>query len=227
MILAVLVSILILVLTFIIKRRYGYWKMRGVSCFKPSFPFGNIKSVARKEKSFGVAVYDLYNKSDKPFVGLFILFQPMLLVRDKDLVKNILTNDFESFHDRGVYCNPESDPMSAHLFSLPGKPWKSIRNKITPAFTSGKLKGMFSHIKFVADSLVKYLEPMAEKGETIVIFDFAHRFVVDCLASVAFGQEGISTINDPNHKFMTVPDITNNESFLSAMRSAGLFAFPG
>jgi cytochrome P450 family 6 len=227
MILPIILSILIICLSLIVRRHYDHWKNRGIPFIKPKFPFGNIECVLKKEKAFGVAIYDLYKELDQPFVGIFLLFRRALLIREKNLVKNILTNDFDYFHDRGVYCNAKGDPISANLFTLPGDKWRPLRNKITPAFTSVKLKSMFPHIKFVADSLVKYLEPMAEKGEVIEIFEFTHRFVVDCLASVAFGQEGISTINDPNHDFAMIPKMGNNQSFSTAIRNAGFLAFPG
>lgn len=226
MILSVILSVLLICLSVIVKRQYSHWKKRGIPFFKPIFPFGNLKSVVKKEKAFGPAIYDLYKQSKDPFVGIFLLFRPALLIRDKNIVRHILTNDFEYFHDRGVYCNPESDPISGHLFALPGKTWKQLRNKITPAFTSGKLKGMFPHIKFVAHELVQYLKPLAEKESTIEIFDFTYRYVSDCLASVAFGQEGVSTINEPSHDFLTIPEISNDNSLLTAIRNAGVFTFP-
>ena len=227
MILPFILALLVICLTVIVRKKFSYWKNLGIPFITPTFPFGNVAAVIRKEKSFGVAIYDLYKKSEEPIEGFFLLLRPSLLVRDKNLIRNILTNDFEHFHDRGVYCNPKSDPMSANLSALPGEQWKPLRNKITPAFTSGKLKGMFPHIKHVAQDLVKYLEPKAEREEKIEIFDFTHRFVVDCLASVAFGQDGISTINNPHDDFITIPEISNNNSFSSAIRNAGLFVFPG
>jgi cytochrome P450 family 6 len=226
MLLAIILSVLLVCLTVLVKRQYSHWKNLGIPYFKPTFPFGNILPVAKNKRAFGTAMYDLYKQSSEPFMGLFLLFRPALLVIDKDIVKNILTKDFEHFHDRGAFCN-KSDPMSANLFTMPGETWKPLRNKITPAFTSGKLKGMFPLVQDVANNLVNCLKPLAEKNSTIDIFDFTLRFVVDCLASVAFGQEGISTINDPEHEFRTTPDIINDGSIMSIIRSAGFFAFPG
>ena len=222
-----LIVILLVVVIFLIRRQYSYWENVGIPSIKPKIPFGNIQSVVNKERSFGTAIYDLYKQTTEPFVGIYLFFRPAILIRDKELVKNILTRDFQHFHDRGVYCEPESDPMSANLFALPGEAWKTLRTSLTPVFTSGKLKGMFPQINTVGDELVKLLTPLAEKNEVIDLRDLSGRYVVDCLASIAFGQEGISTIQNPNHEFRTTGAQMNKSSkIVPIVRTACVFLCP-
>lgn len=222
-----LVVVLLVVAFYFVKRQYSYWEIVGIPNVKPKIPFGNLQSVARKQNSFGTAIYDLYKQTEEPFIGIYMFFRPTLLIRDAKLVKNILTRDFQHFPDRGVYCEPKSDPMSATLFALPGEAWKSLRTKLTPAFTSGKLKGMFPIVQNVSVELVKYLKPMAEKGELIDIRDLAGRYVIDCIASIIFGQEGISTINDPKHEFRTSGKrIGDNSKLTDIFRRSAIFLCP-
>lgn len=222
-----LVVILVLTAILFVKRQYSYWERIGIPSLKPKIPFGNLKSVANKERSFGTALYDLYNQTKEPFVGIYMFFRPAILVRDAELVKNMLTKDFQYFHDRGTYCDPKNDPMSANLFALPGEAWKSLRNKLTPAFTSGKLKGMFPIVQTVGDELVKLMEPLAEKNEAIEIRDFSGRYVIDCLASIAFGQDGVSSLKDPDHEFRTTgKKLGDNKSVVNIIRGAATFLCP-
>lgn len=222
-----LVVILLIAAFLFVKRQYSYWETVGIPNLKATIPFGNLKSVANKERSFGTAIYDLYKQTEEPFIGIYLFFRPAVLVKDAELVKNILTRDFQYFHDRGTYSDPKNDPMSANLFSLPGEAWKSLRTNLTPAFTSGKLKGMFPMIQIVGDELVKLLKPLAETSETIEIKDITGRFVIDCLASIAFGQEGISSIKDPNHEFRTTgARLNSDKSFLSIIRGTATFLCP-
>lgn len=63
---------------------------------------------------------EVYNQTDEPVIGIFSLFQPQLIVRDPELIRNVLVKDFAHFSDRGVYVDEKNDPISAHLFALQG-----------------------------------------------------------------------------------------------------------
>jgi cytochrome P450 family 6 len=222
-----LVVLLLISLFWLVKRQYSHWEHVGIPNMKPKIPFGNLQAIAKKERSFGTAIYDIYKQTTEPFLGIYLFFRPAILVRDAELVKNILTRDFQHFHDRGVYCEPKSDPMSANLFSLPGEPWKSLRTKLTPAFTSGKLKGMFPIVHNVGAEFVKIMKPMAVNSESVDIRDLAGRYVLDCLASIAFGQDGISTLKDPEHEFRMIgKKLSDNSKILSVIRGAAVFVCP-
>lgn len=104
-----------------------------------------------------------------------MLYKPFLIVNDPDLIRNILTKEFTNFHDRGIFYNEEIDPLSGHLFQLPGKKWRNLRVKLTPTFTSGKIKQIFPILKEAGNILEKYLEEEALKGSTIDVKDIFAR----------------------------------------------------
>lgn len=101
-----------------------------------------------------MAIYDMYKSTKEPVIGLYLTLRPALLVRDAQLAHDVLVKDFASFHDRGVYVDEKNDPMSASLFQMEGASWRALRNKLTPSFTSGKLKAMFETSDSVGDKLV-------------------------------------------------------------------------
>jgi len=227
MLLAIILVLLVVAFVFV-RKQYSYWEHNGVPHVKPSIPFGNLESVAKKQRSFGTAIYDIYTETKEPFIGIYLFFRPALLIRDAELVKSILVTEFhEHFSNRGVYCDPKSDPMSANLFALPGKEWKNLRTRLTPAFTSGKLKGMFPIIHAVGEELVKHMKPLAERQEDFEIRDLGGRYVADSLASVAFGLEGVSTLRDPNHEFrMNARKLNDNSSVIGIFRRTAVFVCP-
>lgn len=134
---------------------FTHWQRSGFPYVEAQIPFGVLDPVIRTwKKSFGMAIYDIYKNSSDKVLGIYLINRPALLIRDAQLSRDVLTKDFSSFHDRGVYVDEEKDPMSGGLFFLKGKTWKSLRTKLTPSFTSGKLKGMFGTIEDVSNKMV-------------------------------------------------------------------------
>lgn len=114
---------------------------------------------------------------------------PRLFLRDPDLIKDVLVKDFSTFHDRGVYMNEDVEPLSGHLFTLPGRRWRNLRMKLAPTFTSGKMKMMFQRLVECGDELKFCLENIAEREEVIEVKDILARFSTDVISSCAFGIE--------------------------------------
>lgn len=167
-ILAMLAVSLATILYFLQAYVYTYWKRQGVPYAEPAFFFGNLGDVMSRKVSFGVHMYELYKKSTTPFVqGLYFFFQPALLVTNAEIAMRMLTQDFGSFQDRGTFHNPTTDPLSAHLFNKPLTEWKIMRAKLTPTFTTGKLKSMMSIILAEGENLKQYLRSRADKQEVV------------------------------------------------------------
>lgn len=205
---------------------YSYWDRQDMPNLKPNIPYGNLRNVADRTESFGVAVCQLYYKSVERMVGIYLFFRPAILIRDASLAKRIMTTDFNHFQDRGVYCDEAHDPFSANLFSLPGKRWRLLRNKLTPTFTSGKLRNMLPTILDVGHKLHDHLAVKADNNEIVEMRDMSSRYVVDIIASVFFGFEADS-ISDPNNPFRDVGRQANSNTISNNIRSAAFFVCPG
>ncbi|XP_055639796.1 probable cytochrome P450 6d4 [Toxorhynchites rutilus septentrionalis] len=210
----------------LLKYIYSFWDRHGLPNLRPHIPFGNLQTVALKTESFGVAINNLYWQSKGALVGIYLFFRPAILIRDPHLAHRIMTSDFSSFHDRGVYCNEEGDPFSANLFGLSGKRWRSLRNKLTPTFSSGQLRGMLPTILEVGDKLKTHLQSHADKGEVVEMRDLLSRFVLEIIASVFFGVEA-NCIHDPNDSFRAVLRNAQRDRLSTNFRTAAIFVCPG
>lgn len=145
-------------------------------------------------------VGELYNKTSEPILGIYITVHPSILVRDPKILRDIFIKEFSSFYHRGTITNEVVDPMSNNLLLQSGEKWKHIRSKLTPAFTSGKLKAMFNTIVDCGRSLDKCIDKSAKSGETVEIREIFARYATNVIASVAFGID-VDCIENPNAEF--------------------------
>ncbi|XP_055637689.1 probable cytochrome P450 6a20 [Toxorhynchites rutilus septentrionalis] len=194
--------LLVVSLTFYwVGKRFTYWKQRGVPFVEPSFPFGNLGGMSKRH--LGPLVQDSYNKligSGKKFGGIFFFVSPVALILDLDFAKDVLVKDFQYFHDRGVYHNEKTDPLRVHLVSMEGAKWKRLRSKLTPTFSSGKMKMMFPTIIAVAEQFQRCLQVEAEKSGELDIKEFLARYTTDVIGNCAFGLE-CNSLKDPDAEF--------------------------
>ncbi|KAK7806222.1 hypothetical protein U0070_008885, partial [Myodes glareolus] len=79
--------------------------------------------------------------------------------------------------------------------------WKSIRALLSPAFSSGKLKEMFSIIEQYGDILVKYLRREAEKGKPLSVKEVFGAYSMDVITSMAFGVS-VDSLNNSKDPFV-------------------------
>jgi len=195
---------------------FNYWKKRNVPFAKPTFPFGNLGDLLFLKASVGHLFEKIYKELDgEKYGGTYALTKPAFIFRDPDIIKNVLVKDFSSFHDRGFYMDEELEPLTGHLFVLPGKRWRNLRVKLSPTFTSGKMKMMFQTLVECGIELGSILEKSATDEEIIEIKDILARYSTDVIASCAFGIQ-CNCLKNPDAEFREwgrkafVPSIRNS-----------------
>lgn len=165
------------------KYSFGYWKSRGVVHDEPSIPYGNTKgfSTTVNQALFVKNVYDKYKPTGQKVAGLYFFSTPVAVLLDINLIKNVMVKDFAHFIDRGLYYNEKDDPISANLFSLDGGPWKKLRAKLSPTFTSGKMKFMFPTVVEVGERFRDCLTKVVQQHDELEMKDLLARFTTDVI----------------------------------------------
>lgn len=192
---------LIFALYYFSIKTFNHWKELGIKYVKPVPFFGNTMLTTFRKKSPALnqqEIYSLY--PNEKFVGMFMFRTPLLLIRDPQLVHLILTKDFSHFYDRGITVDERVDLLSSHLVNLKGQKWKSLRSKLTPAFSSGKLKSMCFQLGECADTLDQYLDDLVSSGNSQDLREIMAKFATDVIGSCAFGLQ-FNTLKDPNSEF--------------------------
>uniref|UniRef100_A0A1B0GA00 Cytochrome P450 n=1 Tax=Glossina morsitans morsitans TaxID=37546 RepID=A0A1B0GA00_GLOMM len=198
-----LVALLYVYLTY----RYRYWLRHGVIYVKPTPIVGNLGPLLRMQSASAHMMQTIYNYSaaqDRPFVGIYIFHRPALLLRDPELIKRILSKDFPKFSNRFLNTDYYGDPLaSRNLFFLKNPHWKEVRSKLTPFFTSWKMKQMFPLVEEVGLNLNEYLLKMPLNGENsfqLELKELCALYTTDVIATVAFGIQA-NSFKYPNGEF--------------------------
>lgn len=204
MIVFLLLLSIVTLLFLYIKYAQTYWKRRGVNQLEPiRFPQGNSKYLTSQTIFVGAETKELYDKTRAngwKFAGIYTYIRPSLLVVDPDIIKDILQKDFQYFTDRSFYVNEKNDPLSAHIFNVGGAQWRFLRHKLTPTFTSGKMKMMFDNVLKCSEYMIEAIDKMATNQEDVLILEMAARFTTDVIGNVAYGIE-CNSFKDPNAEF--------------------------
>lgn len=164
---------------------YTYWTRRGVIQVTPTFPVGNFGSALLLKTHIGLHLQDVYNKSTTPITGIYQGLRPTLLVNDPEIIRLMFIKDFAHFQDRGFYSNEDRDPLTGHLFLMNGEKWRNLRNKLSPTFTSGKLKAMFPTLVESGGPLIGFMDKVATEGKPIEIKEILARYTTNVIASVS------------------------------------------
>uniref|UniRef100_A0A1B6L3I1 Cytochrome P450 n=1 Tax=Graphocephala atropunctata TaxID=36148 RepID=A0A1B6L3I1_9HEMI len=175
---------------------YGYWESKNIVHIPAVFPFGSMVKPVMGKCFWGKALDEAYKEyPDQRYVGLFYVRKPMLIIRDPDIVREVIVKDFHYFMDHmGIDTHPK-DYMMCHLSSMKGQEWKELRTKLTPAYTTAKVKSMFYIIKRSNDMLTKVVDQSVEINRAVDVKDILSRYSIDVIANCAFGLEIDSLLN--------------------------------
>lgn len=202
-----LVSTIILIFTTVylvfiyIKKKQTYWLRHGIPFVEINSLLDDWKSPKSPERlpTKLASIYRKY-KGKTPIVGLYFYLTPVVLAVDLDLIRNILIADFQHFQDRGLFYNERFDPLSANLLRIEHAKWKPLRSKLSPTFSTGKVKFMFKIMMTVADELVKCLSEFIKTEPDVEVYEWLGRFTTDIIGTCAFGIE-CNCLKDPDTTF--------------------------
>ncbi|KYQ49812.1 Cytochrome P450 6k1 [Trachymyrmex zeteki] len=225
----IILTILIITAYLYMTRNFKYWKKRGVLEITPTPFVGNFMECLLLKKASAYFLKELYDRAKgEPYIGFYILDKPILLIRDREIIKNILIKDFNIFCDRYATGDPKDRIGYASLFFINNPAWKIVRTKITPFFTSGKLKKMFGLMLECGNHLDEYLDSLKlvdGKEQIIDAKDISSKLTMDVISSTAFGLD-VNTFKNPNIDFRKYGKMIFKNNYRRALEMLSLFFLP-
>lgn len=189
-----LVASALALLWYYIHSTYSYWQKFNVTFLKPFPFFGNTAAYWLRQKTFNQTIDLLYKELlDEPYGGYFDICDPILMVKDPDLVSSILVADFSHFQDHKSLTklnnNRKVNPLNENLLYDAGERWRILRQKMRLFFSPAKLKQMYDQIFHCVKQLTENINAqMNENGSTdVAIKPLIERMAIDVIGSCAFG----------------------------------------
>lgn len=172
-------------------------------------------------------IQDLCNKyPDEPILGFFNFKTPNLIVQNAEYLEKILIKDFSHFTDHGFesLVAKTKNPFDESLFMMTGNKWRAFRHKLSPIFTSGKLKSMFSSMEKYSDSLNEFLKTKSRSKYEIK--EATGLFSMDVIGSSIFGLE-CNVLKDPDSEYNRIGKNIFEPSMFESIKFILMVFLPG
>ncbi|CAK1545279.1 unnamed protein product [Leptosia nina] len=196
-----LCSVILLTILHYTTNGRKYWLLRKVPYREPCPIFGNFGATLTMRRSYTSMLQYFYEsfKREK-YVGVFQARRPTLFLIDLDIVKTVLSKEFQFFSDRiSVSTDTIREPLLRNLANMSGAEWKAMRHIVTPTFSSAKMKAMFPLIAECANGFKGALK--FEAPDEVNVPQLMSRFTTDVIGSCAFGVDP-GSMRDPQSPFL-------------------------
>ena len=162
-------------------------------------------------------VASIFNRFQKPFhiadnesaqkygdvVGIYEGLTPCLMIKDLDLVKKVLIEDFWNFPNHRKFYE-DGQLASRSIVVLEDQKWKRMRQILSPVFSAAKLKSMEHLYAECIDNLISNFTDLTANQEEEAVADvrqYFGSFSVDLICSVVFGIK-INSLKDPQNEIV-------------------------
>ncbi|CAG9762922.1 unnamed protein product [Ceutorhynchus assimilis] len=186
------------------QKKFSYWKNKGVPQLPPHLIYGNLTQYILQKQSSAENEAELYFKFKQMGAkhgGIYYFGAPKWLPIDPELIKSIVTSDFQHF--QAHLPKFSTSLLFNNIFHMSGDQWRDTRRKLTPTFTSGKMKMMFEILLQKTNGLSDLVDEMAQIQKPAEIKELIARYTTDVIANIGFGIECDSLKNIDSEFFQT------------------------
>lgn len=149
------------------QRAFQYFRRLGIPGPKPHLIKGNGDKM-RNQSLLPIDVMDGWQAQYGDLYGYFVGLKPYVVVKDLDMVQQILIRDFHKFVNRPS-MGIEIRPVINTLVGLRSQRWKEVRRVISPTFSRRKMRKISLTINRCVDILV---EVVGKHADTNTEMDF-------------------------------------------------------
>ncbi|KAH8258525.1 hypothetical protein KR044_010834, partial [Drosophila immigrans] len=178
---------------------FRHWLRLKVPSIKVTPSVGNIWRLLRGNCSFAEQFRILYESEaarGHAYVGIHVLHNHALLLREPALIKRILVEDFMQFSSRFESTDTIGDTMGTqNLFFAKYELWRETHKILAPFFAVGKVRHMFTLFQQIGIQLEHHLDRQrkacgSENGSfELEVKQLSALFSTDIIALLVFGLD--------------------------------------
>ncbi|CAG0888448.1 unnamed protein product [Darwinula stevensoni] len=191
-------------------QKFDYWEKQGIKTRSPCYPFVGTLWKVWKRLNFAsewllifqvMVVDDLKDiKTYGKLIGLFEGTRPYLFCADPDIIRDVFIKNFDHFVNRREAMFTD-EYMKKMLSALQGDEWKEARKRLSPMFSSGKIKNMSILMSECAETLVSNFKKSMNNEGIVDLKEHFGAFTMDVIATCAFGTK-IDSLGSPHDPFV-------------------------
>ncbi|KAM8714777.1 hypothetical protein ACLKA7_001181 [Drosophila subpalustris] len=214
---------------------FGHWRRLGVAHIEGAPFVGNVWRLLRGYCCFGDQFRELYESGaakGQAYVGIHVLHNHALLLREPALIKRILVEDFGQFSSRFETTDAIGDTMGAqNLFFSKYELWRETHKIFAPFFAAGKVRHMFGLLQQIGQQLEQHMaRQLAASGKRVDSLELEVKqlsalFSTDIIASLAFGLEA-NCLQQPDAEFRRMCVEVNEPRPKRLLHLFTMFFFP-
>lgn len=228
MLLTLAVSVVTVLLAWLLVRWWqvkGYWAARGVP-YEPPHPFFGSLTFLQK-KNPGIWMREMYDRFKAPYVGIWLFWRPALIINSPEIGRRVLVKDFDVFRNRLLGSGiDKSDPIGGqNIFTLKEPVWSSVRPRLTPVFTSLKLKGMHNLFKTKSKELTQRIENDLKAKKPMELRSLYADYSTDVIGIASFGVHSDTTLTGESHMRSVTKDFMKF-NFVRGVAWTSIFFMP-
>lgn len=199
----------------LVLKNWNYFTQRNVRFVRGWLVLGSLHEMFFGRKSFAGIMQDYYKRFDgQRFYGIYEISQPIFVIRDPDLIKQVTIQDFDHFVNHQVGFDMEMDSLVARsLFFSKNQQWKDMRTILSPAFTGNKMRMMFELIRTSTNDfrtiLMNQMKDADGNGKVYELKDLFSRYACNIIATSAFGLEVDAVTNRDDEFYLAGKTVTN------------------
>ncbi|XP_072938204.1 cytochrome P450 6k1-like [Epargyreus clarus] len=199
-----------------------FWADRGVPHLPPHPIFGSLTFL--QQVNPGIWMQKIYEHFDSPYVGAWMFWRPALIINSPEIARNVLVKDSAVFRNRFLSSASHDTIGSLNIFTANDPLWSNVRRRLTPMFTSSKLKTIQLLMASKSKELVQRIAMERKKGR-FNIKSIYNDYTTDIIGTASFGIESDATLTGDS-ALRTVTKDFEKFSFYRGCAWSSIFFFP-